>query len=206
MSFIGNAIGDVVGGITGAKQQADAAESAASTQSASAQAAINEQKREYDSIVKMMSPYLNAGNASLSQQQALLGLSGNAAQQSAINNIQSGSAYQTALKQGENSILQNASATGGLRGGNTQSALSQFSPTLLNNMIQQQYSNLSGLTNLGQSSAGLQANAGQNTASNVSSLLQQQGAATAGGQIAQGNQVANTFKSVMGGLGAFAAF
>jgi hypothetical protein len=206
MSFIGNAIGDVVGGITGSKQQADAAQSAAGTQAASAQAGIDEQKREYDSIVKMMSPYLQAGNASLGQQQALLGLSGNTAQQSAINNIQNGSAYQTALKQGENSILQNASATGGLRGGNTQSALSQFSPTLLNNMIQQQYSNLSGLTNLGQSSAGLQANAGQNTASNVSSLLQQQGAATAGGQIAQGNQVANTFKSVMGGLGAFAAF
>lgn len=204
MKAVGKAIGSVIGSITGASQSADAAESAASTQAASAQAAIDEQKREYDSIVQMMSPYLNAGTTALTSQQNLLGLNGNDAQQTAINNIQNSSAYQTALKQGENSILQNASATGGLRGGNTQAALEQYSPTLLNQMVQQQYSNLGGLTSLGQSSAALQANAGQNTSNQVSSLLQQQGAATAGGQIAQGNTTSSAFNSLLqlGGLAA----
>lgn len=203
MKAVGNAIGSVVGGITGASQSADAAESASKTQASSAQAAIDEQKREYDSIVQMMSPYLNAGTSALTSQQNLLGLNGNDAQQSAINNIQNSSAYQTALKQGENSILQNASATGGLRGGNTQAALEQYSPTLLNQMVQQQYSNLGGLTSLGQSSAGLQANAGQSTANQVSSLLQQQGSAIAGGQIAQGNVVSSSLNSAAGLLGSF---
>jgi hypothetical protein len=202
MSSIGNAIGSIVGGITGTSQQADAAQQAASTQAAGAQSAINQQNSMYDSIMQLMSPYITSGSSALSQQNALLGLSGNDAQTSAINNVKTGSAYQTALKQGENSILQNASATGGLRGGNTQAALEQYSPTLLNLIVQQQYSNLSGLSSQGLNAANSQAGYGANTANSISSLLTQQAAATAGGQIAQGNQVANTFGTALSGIGA----
>ena len=205
MSAVGNFIGDVVGGITGANQQADAAQSAANTQSQYYKASIDEQKREYDTIVNMMKPYVSTGTSALSSQADLLGLNGNTAQQSAINNIQSGSAYQTALKQGENSILQNASATGGLRGGNTQAALAQYSPALLNSMVQQQYSNLGGLSQLGQASAGLQASAGQNTSSNVSNLLSQIGSSQAGATIAQGNATQSGLNSAFNVLGNLAA-
>ena len=198
-SFIGNAVGS----LTGASQQADAAESAANTQASAAKAGIAEQRRQYDQIVAMMKPYVTTGTTALTSQSNLLGLNGDSSQQAAIDNIKNSSAYTTALQQGENSILQNASATGGLRGGNTQSALSQYSPQLLNQMVQQQYSNLSGLSSLGQSSAALQANAGQNTASSISNLLQQQGSAIAGGQIAQGNATQsgiNSALNVVGGL------
>ena len=50
------------------------------------------------------------------------------------------------VRQGEEAILQGASATGGLRGGNVQAALAQFRPAMLNRFVQQQYERLGGLT------------------------------------------------------------
>ena len=107
------------------------------------------------------------------------------------------------LQQGNDNILSNASATGGLRGGNTQAALGQFAPALLSQLLQQQYANLGGLTSIGQSSAAGVGNAGMQTGSNIAQLLQQQGAATAGGQIAQGGVGASGLGSLLGlaGLG-----
>ncbi|WP_221175245.1 hypothetical protein, partial [Staphylococcus aureus] len=83
----------------------------------------------------------------------LTALGQNAAQQTAIGNINNSAEMQTYLQQGENAILQNASATGGLRGGNTQAALAQFRPQLLNQLINQRYQNYAGLTALGQNAA-----------------------------------------------------
>ena len=104
----------------------------------------------------------------------------------------------TALQQqGENAILANASATGGLRGGNTQGALAQFSPQLLAQLIEQQYGRLGQMTTIGQNSVAGVGSAGQNSSQNISNLLQQQGAAVAGGQIAAGNRTANSFGSLL---------
>ena len=54
------------------------------------------------------------------------------------------------VQQGQDAILQNASAIGGLRGGNTQAALAQFRPALLSQLIAEQYNRLGGLSSLGQ--------------------------------------------------------
>ncbi len=104
------------------------------------------------------------GQGGLQALQSQLGLSGalgNDAQAQAIQGLQSSPMFQGLLKQGENSILQNASATGGLRGGNVQAALAQFSPGLLNQQIQQQFSNLGGLSALGAQSFNPLAQLGQ---------------------------------------------
>ena len=95
-------------------------------------------------------------------------------------------------------MLQNASATGGLRGGNTQSALMQFRPDLLAQVINDQYSKLGGLTQIGQASAAGQASAGMQNASNIGALLADRGAALAGGQLAKGSVARNTFGDVLG--------
>ena len=197
MSSVGDFIGDTIGGITGAKQAGEAGQAAAATQASAAQAGINEQRRQFDALSELMSPYVTAGTGALTAQQNLIGLGGDAAQAQAIRDIQSGSEYQSLLAAGENSLLQNASATGGLRGGNTQAALAQYSPQLLSNLINQQYSNLGGLTSIGQNAAAGVGNAGMQTGSNVANLLQQQGAATAGGQLAQGAVAGNTFGSLV---------
>lgn len=168
-----------------ASQSGKAAEEAADTQAESSEAGIAEQRRQFDKIVELMSPYVTAGEGAIGQQQALLGLSGPAAQKSAISGIEQSPYFKSQTKQGEMGILQNASATGGLRGGNVQGALAQFRPALLNQLIQQQYGNLGGMAQLGQASAAQQAAAGQQAATNISGLLGQQGAAIAGGQLAQ---------------------
>jgi len=211
MSFIGNAIGDVVGGITGAKQQAKAAEAAAGTQAGYAQAGIEEQRRQFDMLTELLRPYVEAGTPALQQQQAFLGLRGAPEQQAAIGALEQSPFFQSAVRQGEEALLQQASATGGLRGGNIQAALAQFRPAMLQQQIAQQYQNLAGLTSLGQQSAAGQGSSGMQTAGSIGELLAQKGAALAGGQLAKGSvarqsyadlqRVANTVGSAMMGGG-----
>lgn len=198
MSFVGDFIGDVVGGITGAKQAGEAAERAGQTQAAAAQAGIEEQRRQFDKLVELMAPYTAVGVPAMTAQQALLGLQGAPAQEQAIAALESSPQMQALIQQGENALLQQASATGGLRGGNIQAALAQFRPEMLSKMIQQQYQNLGGLTQIGQASAAGQAAAGMQSASDVANLLANRGAALAGGQIAQGGVARQTFGDILG--------
>ena len=107
-------------------------------------------------------------------------------------------------QQGNNAILANASATGGLRGGNTQAALAQFSPQLLSQLIQQQFGNLGGLTSVGQNAAAGVGNAGMQTGNSITNLLQQQGAAQAGAALAGGRASMGAWSGGMGALGTFA--
>ena len=177
---------NLVGGYFSSQSQADATRDAAGLQKDATLAGIDEQHRQFDAIQKLLQPYVQAGTGALGQQQNLIGLNGNDAQAAAIQALQSSPQFTSMLKQGENSILANASATGGLRGGNTQSALAQFSPTLLAQTINDQYSRLGGITSLGQNAATMTGNAGMQTGNSVAGLLQQMGAAQAGGALAQG--------------------
>lgn len=192
-----------------AKKSGDAAKDAADAQSESSEKGVAEQRRQYDEMVKLLSPYVQAGTGALKGQQDILGLSGAEAQRAAISGIESSPYFQSTAKQGESAILQNASATGGLRGGNTQGALAQFRPQLLNQLVQQQYQNLGGLTSLGQNSAAQQGNAGMQSASNIGNLLSQSGAAQAGGiigaQNAQNQMIGNLLQlgGAAYGAGAF---
>jgi hypothetical protein len=96
-----------------------------------------------------MAPYTQAGSGAVQQQQALSGALGPEAQAAAIQQIQQSPGYQAMLDAGETSILQNASATGGLRGGNTQAALAQFAPQLLGQEIDRRYAQLGDLSSIG---------------------------------------------------------
>jgi hypothetical protein len=197
--------GIAIGGATllSGKAQADAASSAASTQAGAAQAGIEEQRRQFDAVQKLLAPYVAAGAPALEQQQAFLGLQGPEAERAAIERIRGGETFQALSQQGENALLQQASATGGLRGGNIQGALAQFRPQLLSSLIEQQYGRLGGMTSLGQQSAVGVGNAGMQTGVNVSNLLGQQGAAQAGGEIAQGKAYSAIPQAISSGLGFF---
>ena len=194
-----------VGGstIVSGYMQGEAAKSAAGTQGAAAQAGIDEQRRQFDAIQKLLNPYVSAGEPALEAQQAFLGLKGPEAERAAIERISSGETFKALAGQGEEALLQRASATGGLRGGNIQGALAQFRPALLSSLIENQYTRLGGMTSLGQQSAVGVGNAGMQTGTNVANLLGQQGAAQAGGQIAQGKAFASIPASIAGGLGIY---
>lgn len=193
----------VVGGFLQSDAQSSAADSAASAQTQSSAAGIAEQRYQFDALKALLKPYSDAGLQSLSGQQDLLGLNGGPAQQNAITGIQNSPAFGALTQQGENAILQNASATGGLRGGNVQSALAQFRPQLLAQLIEQQFGKLGGITSIGQNAAAGQGNAGMNTGNNIATLMQQGGAAQAGAAIAQGRAQSTAFGALGGGLGLF---
>ena len=175
----------VVGGsqLIGSSMQASAASSAAGIQSGAAEKGIEEQRRQFDALQTLLKPYTEAGLPALEQQQAFLGLRGPEAERAAIERISGGERFQELSRQGEEALLQRASATGGLRGGNIQAALGQFRPQLLNQLIDEQYGRLGGMTTLGQRSAAGVGAAGMESGTNVSNLLSQQGAARAGGEL-----------------------
>ena len=121
--------------------------------------------------------------------------------------------FQALARQGEEAMLQQASATGGLRGGNIQAALAQFRPQMLAQAIEEQYGRLGGLTSLGQltsqnlaqmgqASAAGTATAGLRTGADIAGLMGQQGAARAGAELAQGQAFANVLNLPAQFLGA----
>jgi hypothetical protein len=182
-----------------------AAERGAEAQEEAARLGIEEQRRQFDEITKILEPYVSAGQAALpgfapfqeagelafQEQQALSGLLGPDAQRSAISQLEQAPEFQALTRQGEEALLQRASATGGLRGGNVQAALAQFRPQMLSAQIERQLGRLGGfsatglgvtsdLASMGQASATRQAALGGQTGANVSNLLGQIGSAQAG--------------------------
>ena len=196
----------VVGGAIQADASRSAANTAADAQANASKAAISEQQKRFQQVQQLLSPYTLTGVGSLSAQRGLVGLDGVAAQQSAIANLQNGPQMAAFQQQGENAILQNASATGGLRGGNTQAALAQFRPQLLNSLIENQYNKLGGLTSIGQNSAAMTGNAGMSTGNNISQLMEGIGAARAGQAMAQGQATQNAISGITQGIGAAARY
>jgi hypothetical protein len=187
--------GLIVGGATlvGGSMQASAAEDAANIQAGASQAGIEEQRRQFDAMRELLKPYTEAGLPALEAQQAFLGLKGPEAERAAIERIRGGETFQALSQQGEEALLQRASATGGLRGGNIQAALGQFRPQLLSSLIEQQYGRLGGMTSLGQQSAAGVGAAGMETGTNVANLLAQQGAARAGGELGEAKAFSGLF-------------
>jgi hypothetical protein len=210
--------------VYGANKASSAAKSAARTQAEAQDKAIAEQRTQFDAIQELLKPYVEAGKPDLTQpyigagpgalqaMQGLAGLRGAGEQQAAINQIQQGAQFQELARQGEQGILQNAAATGGLRGGNVQAALAQFRPALLNQLIESQYGKLAGLTSLGstsaenllrlgQASAAGTAAAGQQSAQNIGNLMVGQGQALAAGQIGAAQAQAQGAAGIAGALG-----
>lgn len=197
--------GVAAGGATliGGLAQADAAKSAGAAQAAASAAGIEETRRQFDKVQELLAPFVEAGKGALSQQEALLGLGGPEAQREAISAIEQGAQFEALTRQGEEAILQQAAATGGLRGGDVQAALAQFRPTVLSELIGQQFTRLGGLSQMGQSSAAGVGSAAQTTGANIASLLGEAGAAQAGAAMGQAAGFAQIPTAITTGLGVF---
>lgn len=187
--------------IMGNRAANKAAGRAADAQTAAAQMGVEENRQQFDLVQTLLKPYVEGGTAAFKQQQNLLGVGGAAAQQQAIGALQNSPFFQAQLNQGTNALLQNASATGGLRGGNTQAALAQFAPQLLQQTYQNQLSNLGGLSSMGLGAATGTGNAAQNTAAQNSELFGDMGQARAGAALARGQNTQDLIGSLAGAAG-----
>jgi len=182
---------------------ARAKRNASETQSEAATEALNLQQEAFSGIQETFAPYLGAGSNATQQMQALTGALGPEAQAAAIREIEEGPQFNAMMEQGENAILQNASATGGLRGGNTQSALAQFRPQVLSALIDQRYGQLGGLAQMGLGAAQGAGGLGAQGAGMMGNMMLQRGAYDAGGDLAKGGFYAGIPGSIMEAIGAY---
>lgn len=197
-AIVGAGVVGAAGSAISGSQQKKAAARAGDAQTQAAYAQMEQQQAQFDKIRELLQPYVNTGTQANAALGNLLGVGGNQAQQEAISGLQQSPLYQSQLRAGENAILQNASATGGLRGGNVQAALGRFAPALLASTIQSQVGNLGALSNQGLTAAGGVSSGLGNLANANSAALGQIGQAQAGSALAQGNATAGIFNSLAG--------
>jgi hypothetical protein len=174
-------------------------QSASNDQVNAANEAIQAMQQQFAQTRSDLLPWLTAGSSALGPMQALLGIGGADAQQSAINNLENGPMFQSMMRNGQEAILGNASATGGLRGGNTQGALFNLGQDALAQVIQQQFNNLGMLSGQGLGAGSSLGQFGAENAANIADLLGQRGAAQAGGALANG-QMWGGIANGIGGL------
>lgn len=208
----------VIGGVASSRAQSKAAKSAAAAQMSAADQAARVEREMFEETQATLRPFVEAGYGgvaelgayaepglfALEQQAAITGLMGPEAQAAQIAQIESSPLYQARVRQGEEALLQQASATGGLRGGNIQGALAQFRPQMLTEEIERTYGRLGGFTSLGaetqsrlaglgQAAAAGEAAAASGAAGGISQALTQAGQAQAGSAIARGQARADMF-------------
>lgn len=194
----------VIGGVasnSAANKAAGAASSAANTQQIAAWEAEVRQQNNLDYVRNLMQPYTDAGKFGVDRQQQLLGAYGPDVQKQAYDNISNSPGFNSVVQQGENAMRQNASATGGLRGGNFEAALAQYRPSMLQAAIDQQYTRLGGLANIGQNAAAGVGNTGSATTNNISGLITGAGAAQAGAQLADGRASSQAINGISSAFG-----
>jgi hypothetical protein len=194
----------MLGSILSAGAAKDASRSAQAAQTQGYQTATGNEQSAYNTISGNFSPYLAAGQGAVGAYGNLLGINGAPNQQAAITSLQASPYYQSLYNTGRESLLQNASATGGLRGGNTESGLYQLGSNTLAQTIQNQLTNLQGATSMGLSATGALSGYGAETANMLASLATGQGNATAQDILQRGNLTAGMWNSLGSGLDSMA--
>ena len=137
-----------------------ASKKAAQLQYDAAMKNIAESARQFDLTRADFAPEQQAGNDALVKMRALLGLDGAEGQQSEIDALRASPLYQSLFRNGMDSTLAAASATGGLRGGNTQGALYDMGEDTLSRTIANQLANYGGLVGVGVGADGAVGNFG----------------------------------------------
>lgn len=122
-------------------------------------------------------------------------------QQGAIDKLKASPLYQSLFSNGENTLLANASATGGLRGGNTNRGLADFGRDTLSAVIQNQLQNLTGVAAAGQNAAAQTGTFGANSANNISNLLSGSGKAQSTAALQSGAASASAIGDITKAIG-----
>lgn len=198
-----------IGGLIGGNSAAKATDKAADLQYKSAQESIAETRRQFDLTREDFAPYQGLGADAVPHLGDLMGLNGAEGQQAEIDMLKGSPMYAGLMNNGRDAILASASATGGLRGGNTIDAMGQMGIDTLNGLITQQLSNYGGAVGIGSGASGAVGNFGANAVTQMNASRTQgsnalaQAALTKGGIAAQNWNNAGSFldDAVSGGGG-----
>lgn len=193
-TFLGGPLGGAIGGALGGALDSSTGNSDArqSTQAAT-DAAIAEQRRQFDLTRSDYAPYRAAGTQALSQLQTDMNAPVTAA------DVMADPGYQFGLDQGTRALNQRIAASGGRVSGASLKAASRFGTDYAGTGYgaayqrrQDRLNRLAAIAGIGQTATSGSAAAGANTGNQISSLLSSQGNATGSSQIANGSIWANT--------------
>lgn len=152
-----------VAGIYGASQQRGAAKDAARASQQATDAAIAEQRRQFDIMQANQQPWLDAGGWALGLQRDFLGGDYSAA----LNSPD----YQAALQEGTKALDRGATAGGNLWGGGADADRIRLGQNLASQQIGNYWNRLAGLSNTGQATGAQLGAAGMGMANNIGGLL-----------------------------------
>lgn len=189
-----------IGGLLGGGAAKKASRQAEAAQVAAYNRGIDTQNAQFQTTRADFEPYRQAGLQGLSGVQNLTGSNGIPAQNTAIEELKASPFYQQLFSNGQNTMLANASASGGLRGGDFQGASMDFGRDTLMAAIERQLASLGGLAGMGMGATESVANFGQQNANNVTGLLGQIGGAKASGALTRGGINAQMWNNAGGFL------
>lgn len=138
--------------------------------SAASDAATQAELQMYSQTREDLSPYREAGTASLTQQQNLLGLNGQNAANAAMSTYQTSPGYQWQVSEGLRGVDAGAAAQGMTRSGANEKAELTYAQGLANSDFGTYYNRLNNMTGTGASAAAGQATSNTNTADSLSNI------------------------------------
>jgi len=162
----------VIGGIFGGKAQKKGIDKATAAQIDYANRSLAQSQQQYETTRNDYMPYTQAGTQAIGAYGNLLGANGADAQGAAVAGLKADPFFQQNLQDANTNLLQTASATGGVRGGNAAGAIGQLSPALLQSYYQNALSGYGNLAQLGLGATGSVASAGQANTQNTIGLNQ----------------------------------
>lgn len=177
-SFLGGLIG------SGAAKKASRKAEAAQLDYLNRAMGMEQEQRTQDRAD--FAPFREFGTSAIQPAGDLLGFNGAPAQQTGIDAIRASPWYQALFRNGQEAVLQNASATGGIRGGNTERGLADFSSDTLATSIDRYLQQAMGAIGVGSGATTSGSAAGQNTANQIAQILGNQGQVRAGGLLTRG--------------------
>ena len=176
----------------GNSQSNKAANKGAQAQTDASQAAIDEQRRQFDITQGNLAPWLRAGGDALTKQNAFLN--------GDLSGFQNSPDYKFALDQGLGAIDSRAAARGGLfGGGNTRDAM-KFATGLATQNADNYFAKLAGLSQTGNSTAQNLGTFGANMATNIGNQYTNAGNARQSAYNQIGNNNAQTGAAIGGAI------
>ena len=129
--------------------QKSAAKSARRSQKRAADASLQEQQRQFDQTREDFAGVRGRGEAAGTELNALLGLSGSEEEQAALGRFNESPGQAFLRERQERSLLRNTAATGGLQGGNVQTALQEQAFGIASQQLGERKDRLAGVAQLG---------------------------------------------------------
>lgn len=182
-----------IAGVFGGGAQKKASQKATDAQVAAINRGIDLQQQQYTTTRSDYMPYTDAGRAAIFSYGDLIGLNGIDKQSQATAGLKASPFFDQELSDANENLLQTASATGGVRGGDTAGAIGQLSPALLQKYYDDALTRYGNLANLGLGATGSVAQLGANNAQSVSNLYGDVGTAQARNYLTKGGINAANF-------------